>query len=120
MKRLAETTLKLAALLAIEEATGTVLSLREEHFIVAAQITDQWGENALRLIEALGRTTFQRDCERVLASIRQHPAGIPMSQLYRVHQRLRQREFAEILEALTLQGHIRSETRPTGGKGVRR
>lgn len=34
LKRLSETALKLAALLAIEEATGTVLSLREEHFIL--------------------------------------------------------------------------------------
>jgi hypothetical protein len=40
-----------------------------------------------------------------------------VSQLYRVHQRLRQREFADIIKALTLQGRIYTETRPTGTKG---
>lgn len=114
LKRLADTALKLAALLAIEGDTGTVLSIRDEHFLVAAQITDRWTVNALRLIQALGRTTFQRDCEAVLASVQGRPAGLPVSTLYRLHRHLRERDFKEILSALEIQEQIVIEKSETG------
>src|SRR5262245_41681685 len=75
-KRLAETALKLAALLALEEDSGTILSIRETHFHIASKITDKWAGNALRLVAALGRSSFQRDCEQVLRTIKQYPDGI--------------------------------------------
>ena len=106
LKRLAETALKLSALLAIEAETGTVLSIREEHFLVAAQITDKWAGNALRLVEALGRTTFQKDCEAVLQSVQTCPSGLLLSALYRMHRRLRERDFREILDALATQERV--------------
>jgi hypothetical protein len=117
LKRLAETALKLSALLALEEETGTIVSIREAHFLLAVQITDKWAGNALRLIEALGRTTFQRDCEAVLRTIQQRPAGIPKGQLYRLHQRLRQRDFEEILGALETQERIAIEKTESSGRG---
>jgi phage/plasmid primase-like uncharacterized protein len=117
LKRLAETALKLSALLAIEDPTGTVLSIHEAHFVIATQITDKWAGNALRLIEALGRTTFQRDCEQVLHTIQQRSAGIPKGQLYRLHQRLRMRDFEEILSALEAQERITIEKAETTGRG---
>jgi len=109
LKRLAETALKLAALLAIEENTGTVLAIREAHFVIATQITNRWAANALQLIEALGRTTFQRECDAVLRTIKSRPAGIQMAALYRLHRRLRQRDFDEILTALQTQERVMIE-----------
>ena len=117
LKRLAETALKLSALLAIEEDTGTVMCIREAHFLVAVQITDKWAGNALRLVEALGRSSFQRDCEQVLRTITQRPNGIPKGQLYRLHQRLRMRDFEEILSALEAQDRIMIEKAEAAGRG---
>lgn len=110
MKRLAETALKLAGLLAIEETRGSVMTLTEAHFAVGQQIADRWAISGLKLIEAVGRTSFQRDCERVLATIRQHPRGIPIGELYRRHKRMKHRDFHEAVTALEEQGELRRES----------
>lgn len=112
LKRLAETALKVAALLALEEETGTVLSIRDEHFVLARHIATRWAGASVRLVEALGASGFQKDCASVLQTITHRP-GVSLSLLYRTHKRLRKREFEEILEALELQGRIRSEKLPS-------
>jgi hypothetical protein len=116
LKRLAETALKVAALLAIEDATNGVLSIRIEHFTLATRITTRWADSSVRLVEALGATSFQKECTSVFQTIQQRP-GVSVSLLYRTHRRLRKREFDEILEALDLQGRIRIETQPTSTHG---
>ncbi|HEV8329180.1 MAG TPA: hypothetical protein VGQ08_17020 [Nitrospiraceae bacterium] len=117
LKRLAETALKVAALLALEEATGGVLSIQEAHFTLARCIVARWAKPAVRLVEALGASTFQRDCARVWQTIH-HRTVVTRSALYRPHRRLRKREFDEILEALEMQGRIRiDETKESGAKG---
>lgn len=116
LKRLAETALKVAALLAIEEATNGVLSIRGEHFTLARLIVTRWAESSVRLVEALGATSFQKECTSVFQTIHQRP-GVSVSLLYRTHRRLRKREFDEILDALDLQGRIRIETQPTSIHG---
>jgi hypothetical protein len=118
LKRLADTALKLTALLAVEQATGTVLTLTLAQFAMAATITRRWADNALRLVEALGRTTFRKHCEEVLRTVRMQPTGLSVSTLYRKHPNLRERDFHEILGALETQEHIAVEkTEPTGKKG---
>ncbi|MDE3039653.1 MAG: primase alpha helix C-terminal domain-containing protein [Nitrospirota bacterium] len=116
LKRLAETALKLAALLALDEATGTVLTIHDAHFRVATQITDRWLVHALRLIEALGRTTFQKNCEAILTSVQARPSGLPLSTLYRMHRQLKEKDFNEILGALETQEQIVID-KPETGRG---
>jgi hypothetical protein len=85
---------------------------------MAATITRRWADNALRLVEALGRTTFRKHCEEVLRTVRMQPTGLSVSTLYRKHPNLRERDFHEILGALETQEHIAVEkTEPTGKKG---
>lgn len=116
LKRLAETALKVAALLAIEDATNGVLSIRIEHFTLASLIATRWADSSVRLVEALGATSFQKECTSVFQTIQQRP-GVSVSLLYRTHRRLRKREFDEILDALDLQGRIRIEAQPTSTPG---
>ena len=80
------------------------------------RITTRWADSSVRLVEALGATSFQKECTSVLQTIQQRP-GVSVSLLYRTHRRLRKREFDEILEALDLQGRIRIETQPTSTHG---
>jgi hypothetical protein len=70
-----------SALLAIEQTTGTVLTLTLSQFETAAAITRRWADNALCLVDALGRTTFLKHCDEVLQTVRTHPAGLQIGQL---------------------------------------
>jgi hypothetical protein len=99
--------LKVAALLAIDEATeGKVPEVNARHFEYARLMGSRWIDSAVMLIDALGRTEFQQDCVAVLSSIKATQHGIRLSDLYRKHRRLKKKDFDQILEALKDQDEI--------------
>ena len=82
-------------------------ALRPEHFEIARQMGERWVKDTLMVVEALGQTRFQRDADAVADTVRRHEKGIKLSDLYRRHRRLKQRDFAETLTALEVQDRIR-------------
>jgi putative DNA primase/helicase len=116
VKRLADTTLKVAALLALERATNGAASIDERDWQSAEAMAERWQVTTLALIADLGRTRFQARTDAVLSTIKAHPKGIPSRLLYRAHRGLAQRELAEALDALEGQGlvHHRLEQGPKG------
>jgi hypothetical protein len=100
-KRLSESVLKVAALLAIDRGEVPQVQLRD--YETALAIAEQrWKQPTRELVETLGQTEFARNCDRVLLSIRRQP-GIPLSHLYRLHRKLKKRDFDEVLAALEQQ-----------------
>jgi hypothetical protein len=101
LKRLSDSVLKIAALLAIdqtpEDFDPTVTCGLLE---AACQLAAPWKRDALKLIETLGATRFMREREAVFASVDRHPQGITKSDLLRAHRHLRARDFDEILTTL--------------------
>jgi hypothetical protein len=96
-----------SALIAIDEASENeipIISIR--HFECARLIGLQWLKSSIALLNALGSTEFQHDCDAVLETIRISPNGIKLSDLYRKHRRLKKRDFDQILEALKDQEEI--------------
>ena len=77
------------------------------HRICLSESVHKIGSSPLRVIEALGQTRFQRDADDVAETVRRHEKGIKLSDLYRRHRRLKQRDFTEILSALEVQDRIR-------------
>ena len=86
------------------------------HFTPARQMADHWRVSTLQVIEALGRSEFGKQAEAVLATVRRHAKGVPLSALYRAHRNLRQRDFNELLDALETQDHIERVQVKTGGR----
>lgn len=111
LKRLAETVLKVAGLLAIDRAPDGVAIITAREFDDAVGLSEVWQRTALEIIRTLGRTRFLAGCEAVLATVKAHPAGIKMADLYRRHRGIRQREFDEILNALEAQDEINRSTK---------
>jgi hypothetical protein len=114
MKRLAETALKVGALLAIDRGRN---SLDPDDFDDAATLVECWQATTLALIADIGRTRFQARCDAVLGTIRCCPAGIMLSALYRAHRDLDKREFEGLLDALEMQRLIHRIETPTGKPG---
>jgi hypothetical protein len=50
---------------------------------------DRWQATTLDVINALGRTKFQADCDAIMAIVDARPQGIKLSELYRAHPHLR-------------------------------
>jgi hypothetical protein len=119
LKRLSESVLKVAGLLAIDAAgyeRNPIIS--SHHFESARRMGIRWLESTLAVINALGRTTFERNCCVVLSTVRTHPEGIRMRDLSRKHRKFRVRDVRDLLSALELQGEIRIvECRSESGKG---
>lgn len=101
MKRLSETVLKLAGLLAIDAAAvGEQPAITPAIFATAEEVGERWKVSTLRVVESLGATSFMRDVDAVCDTIRQHPLGIQVRDLSRKHRRIRLRDFDEILLVL--------------------
>jgi putative DNA primase/helicase len=114
MKRLSETVLKVAALLAIDRGAVVVES---DDLVAAAALAERWKETTLAIIADIGRTRFQALSDDVLATIRKYPKGIMLSALYRAHRELRQHEFDEVLGALETQRFVERAEVTTGRPG---
>lgn len=113
-KRLSESVLKVAALLAID---ADALTIEPAHYQTACRMGERWTASTRAIIETLGATDFLRHCDAVKDTVRRHP-GIALSQLYRHHRRLRKRDFDEVLAALEEQDEIeRVEVRVEDGPG---
>lgn len=119
LKRLSESVLKVAALLAIDQAVeGEIPCVAHQHFEAARQMGARWIKSTLALIDALGRTQFRQECDAVLSVIRAHPKGIKLSDLYRRRRNLKKRDFEEVLGALEAQEEIiRHQPEASGKKG---
>lgn len=117
MKRLADAILRVAALLAIDRTSDTVVVITPADFEVATRMGERWKATTLEIVNALGRTRFQADCEAVLATVDAHPKGIALSTLYRAHRRLRKRDFDEILGALGMQQRLKRVGAKIDGPG---
>jgi putative DNA primase/helicase len=116
MKRLAESVFKTAGLLALDDSCQGAATISPGHFESAVALSHRWQATTLALVDDIGRTRFQADCDSVLATIRTH-RKLSIRDLYRVHRRLRNRDFDEILAALEAQGAITREEDKTGKKG---
>jgi hypothetical protein len=118
LKRLADTVLKVAGLLALDDERADPPRITLEHFAQARAIGKRWCHSTLRVIDALGRSEFARNCEAVLTSIRKYPQGIGLAVLYRQHRNLNKRTMDDVLAALEMQEHIyRAEgQRPRHGR----
>jgi hypothetical protein len=116
LKRLADTVLKVAGLLALDDLHHDPPVVRMPQFTLARQMADRWRVSTLQVIEALGRSEFGKQAEAVLATVRRRTKGVPLSALYRAHRNLRQRDFNEILDALTMQEQIARVQVKTGGR----
>jgi hypothetical protein len=115
LKRLAEAVLKTAALLAIDRTESPEPVILLEDFAAAHAMGMRWAISTIRLIEALGATTFQRDSDAVMDTVKRHPQGLKLSELYGRHRQLRKRDFDELLAALETQELIvRAQFKPNG------
>jgi hypothetical protein len=119
MKRLAETVLKVAALLAIDRARDGSAIITPEDFEAAVALGECWQATTLALIADIGRSRFQARADKVLATIRAHPKGIMLSALYRAHRDLQGREFDDVLDALERQRLVHSVEVKVPGKAGR-
>jgi hypothetical protein len=120
LKRLADTVLKLAGLLALDGDRAARPKIEAHHFAVAREIGNRWRTSTIQVLEALGCSEFTRNCEAIMESVRQHPEGITLSGLYRIHRNLRKRDFEESLEALLMQERIIKFSRqPVDGRSPR-
>jgi hypothetical protein len=123
LKRLADAVLTCAALLAIDDCklalNGSYIArLKLDHFKTAQKIGEaRWISATLGVIDDLGATTFQRDCDAVAATVAANPTGITLGDLYRAHRRLKKRDFDEITAALLVQERIRRAEMPGTKKG---
>jgi phage/plasmid primase-like uncharacterized protein len=107
LKRLSESVLKVAGLLAIDATVeGEVPIVTVADFECAQKLGDRWINSTIALIEALGRNTFQQNCEAVLATIHTYPSGTRLRDVYRKHRKLTTREFNDVLTALQMQDEI--------------
>jgi hypothetical protein len=107
LKRLSESVLKVAALLAIDESGyERIPRISRVHFESARRMSTRWIDSTLALIDALGRNVFQRDCESVLSTILASRNGIRFRDLYRKHRKLKKRELNDVLDALRAQDEI--------------
>jgi hypothetical protein len=116
MKRLAETVLKVAALLSLERALGEA-TVTLAHFEAAAELAAPWITTTLGLIADLGRTKFQARCDAVLGTVRTYGKDIPQRMLYRAHRGLTKREFDEVTTSLEEQGLVHRVQIETSKKG---
>jgi hypothetical protein len=105
LKRLADTVLRIAALLAIDRTPvdEPSVTIEADDFHVAAQMGECWKATTIAVLETLGRTKFQAECEAVLGTIKAHPMGIMISPLFRAHRGLKDRDLTEVLRALIKQ-----------------
>jgi putative DNA primase/helicase len=117
MKRLAETVLKVSALLALERAEAGSASITDGDWEAAEALAAPWERATLAVVADIGRTRFQARSDAVLGTIRAHPKGIMLSALYRAHRDLGQREFDEVLGALETQQLAHSVEAKTGKPG---
>ena len=117
MKRLAETVLKVAALLALERAEAGSAAITEGDWDAAEALAAPWEQTTLGVVADIGRTRFQARSDAVAGTIRAHPKGIMLSALYRAHRDLAQREFDEVLGALETQQLVHSVEAKTGKPG---
>lgn len=118
MKRLAETVLKVAALLAIDRTTDGAAVMDLDDFHAAEAMAARWQTATLGIIADIGRSRFQATCDDVLGTIRKHPEGVSRSALFRAHRALRGREFDEVLTALEQQGFAHVVVVRTGKAGA--
>ena len=114
LKRLAESVLRVAGLLAIERAPIMQPCITLDDFAAAQAMGERWVTSTVQVLEALGASDFQREAERVADTVRRQPDGVSISNLYRAHRRLRKRDFDEILAALEAQDVIRRVEVPSG------
>jgi hypothetical protein len=119
LKRLADAVLRVAALLAIDRTPSDdeSVTIEADDFHVAAQMGERWKRTTVEVLEALGRSRFQADCETVLATVRAHPNGLQISTLYRAHRNLKERDLIDVLSALTTQELIRQVATEDGRRG---
>jgi hypothetical protein len=113
MKRLSETVLKVASLLAIDRGG---IAVAADDLMAARTMAERWQRTTLALIADIGRTKFQARCDAVLGTIRANPKGITQYGLYRAHRDLDKREYENVTDALEMQELIHSVELPTPGK----
>jgi len=96
-----------AGLLAIDEAGyDRIPRVSISHFEFARHLGMRWVDSTLGLIEKLGRTRFERNCDSVLSIVWAHPNGMRFRDLYRKLRQLKPRDVGDLLSALQLQGEI--------------
>jgi hypothetical protein len=114
-KRLSDSVLRVAALIAIDEGEAPRIELA--HYRAALKMGERWRSHTRRIIDELGATEFQRNCDLIMETVIRHPKGMMRSDLYRRNRRLRKRDFDEAMQALEEQDRIETWTPDADGAG---
>ena len=78
--RLGKSVLKAAVLLAASESRDNKVIVGEVHILQAIYYAQQWRQFAVEVINGVGKSTYERDIERLLEAIKRRP-GVSRSSL---------------------------------------
>jgi hypothetical protein len=110
--RLAKNTLKAAVLLAAgrKDEKGVIVGVND--ILHAIRFTKQWRAYAIEVVNGIGKTTYERDLERILSAIAKRP-GISRSSLMQSYH-LTSQQANQIFLTLKDRGQISSSRTETG------
>jgi hypothetical protein len=114
--RLSKNTLKAAILLASARQTGQEgVTVEVVDILHAIRYCKQWRAYAIEVVNGIGRTSYERDLERILIAIVKRP-GISRSQLMQSYH-LTAQQATQVFDTLIQRGQI-SMTRSESGRQV--
>jgi hypothetical protein len=105
MKRLADSLLTVAGLLALERAEAGAVEMSAVDLEAALALSGPWQAATLKVVEDVGRTQHQMNCDNVLATVNARN-GITHRELFRAHRRLKGPDFKQVVDDLLGQGLI--------------
>jgi hypothetical protein len=111
--RLSKNALKAAVLLAAaRQVGGTGVTVEVTDILHAIRFAKQWRAYAIEIVNGIGKTTYERDLERILNAIIKRP-GIARSALMQSYH-LTAREATQIFDTLQQRGQITMTRTETG------
>jgi hypothetical protein len=114
--RLAKNTLKAAILLAAARQVGQQgVTVEVVDILHAIRYCKQWRAYAIEVVNGIGRTTYERDLERILVAIIKRP-GISRSQLMQSYH-LTAQQATQVFDTLIQRGQI-NMTRSESGRQI--
>ena len=113
--RLADATLRAAALVALSEART---DLTMDDLLIAIEQAEEWATNTLIMVEATAESFRDRKVNEVEAAVRDHGGYIVMRDLHLAFPN-RKREIEDYVNELVAQGRVGLEKSKDGVEGVR-
>jgi len=98
--------IKLAMVLSAAESDDTIISAN--HIQQALQLLADMEPLMKRVFSGVGKNPLNADIEETLAKVLSRPEGVTFSELFEaMRHNVRREELAEVLDSLTLLGHLR-------------